>query len=54
MSDEIKKVNLEDLGNVFGGTIVPGEDGGYEIVDPDNGIGYYKTLEEAKYGMKSR
>lgn len=51
MSQEIKKLNLEDLENVAGGMIGQGDNGGYEIVDGSgNAIGsYYNTLEEAKF-----
>ena len=51
MSEEIKKLNPEDLENVAGGMIGQGDNGEYEIVDGSgNAIGsYYNTLEEAKF-----
>ena len=50
MSEEIKKLNPEDLENVAGGLIGQGDGGGFEIVDGSgNAIGTYKTLEEAEF-----
>jgi len=52
MSEEIKNLNPEELENVAGGMIGQGVNGGFEIVDGSgngNAIGYYNTLEEAKF-----